>query len=281
MAKKERFTLDMADGTQVRDLDALKEHFDIETVAKYFHNGKLRTWLNDRYYDDEATAIENLSADDKDFAKKLCAIFGVESEEEVLRRAERLDKLKQYTDDENILTNIDSVAFDQEELADLLDANIHEIYLCANRFTVPLRVKNKIYIGLGKAVVVIRSNKVVDFAALGIEFKNVTFNAEYANLLPEKNPPKISGNTAEVTTTIINRSGIHDRLAYAFVKKACGFKSEIKLQAKGKAFDAKSIMSLMQLGLFNGMDVTVTAKGDDARRAVTELKNFIDAGFAE
>ena len=281
MAKKERFVLEMADGTNVRDLDALKEHFDIESVAKYFRDGKLMIWLEDRYYDDEVTALENLSADDKDLEQKLCTIFGVETPEEIAHRAERLAKLKNYTDDENILANVDKVAFDQEDLADLLDADTKEIYLCDNRFSIPLRVKNKNYIGIAKAVAVIRSDKLVDFKNLGIEFKNVAFNPEYAKLIPDKNPPKVLGNTAEVTTIIINRAGINDRLASAFVKKACSFKSEIKISAKGKTVDAKSFMMLMTIGLAPNLEVTILAKGDDSRQAVTELKNFIDSGFTE
>ena len=281
MAKKERFVLEMADGTNVRDLDALKEHFDVESVAKYFRDGKLMIWLEDRYYDDEVNALEKLSAEDKDLEQKLCAIFGVETPEEIAHRAERLAKLQNYTDDENILANVDKVAFDQEDLADLLDADTKEIYLCDNRFSIPLRVKNKNYIGIAKAVAVIRSDKLVDFKTLGIEFKNVTFNPEYAKLIPDKNPPKVLGNTAEVTTIIINRAGINDRLASAFVKKACSFKSEIKIRAKGKTVDAKSFMMLMTIGLAPNLEVTILANGEDSKQAVTELKNFIDSGFTE
>ena len=179
------------------------------------------------------------------------------------------------------MVNVDKVAFDQEDLADLLDADTNEIYLCDNRFSIPLRVKNKNYIGISKAVAVIRSDKPVDFEALNIGFKNISFNPEYAKLIPDKNPPKILGNTAEVTTTIINRAGIHDKLASAFVKKACSFKSEIKISAKGKTVDAKSLMMLMTIGLAPNLEVTVFAKGEDSQKAVEELKKFIDSGFAE
>lgn len=281
MAKKERFVLEMADGTKVRDLDALKEHFDIESLEKYFHDGKLLIWLEDRYYDDEADSVRAINDNDAYLEAKLCKIFDVETPEEVIRRTERLNRLKNYTDDEKILSKVDFVAFDQEDLADLLDADTNEIYLCDNRFSIPLRVKNKNYIGISKAVVVIRSDKLVDFKNLGISFKNISFNPEYAKLIPDENPPKILGNTAEVTTTIINRAGIHDKLASAFVKKACSFKSDIKISAKGKTVDAKSLMMLMTIGLTPNLEVTIFAKGEDSQKAVTELKNFIDSGFSE
>ena len=281
MAKKERFVLEMADGTKVRDLDALKEHFDIESLEKYFHDGKLLIWLEDRYYDDEADSVRAINDNDAYLEAKLCKIFDVETPEEVIRRTERLNRLKNYTDDEKILSKVDFVAFDQEDLADLLDSDTNEIYLCDNRFSIPLRVKNKNYIGISKAVAVIRSDKLVDFKNLGISFKNISFNPEYAKLIPDENPPKILGNTAEVTTTIINRAGIHDKLASAFVKKSCSFKSDIKISAKGKTVDAKSLMMLMTIGLTPNLEVTIFAKGEDSQKAVTELKNFIDSGFSE
>ncbi len=281
MAKKERFVLEMADGTKVRDLDALKEHFDVESVEKYFHDGKLLIWLEDRYYDDEADSVRAINGNDAYLAAKLCKIFDVETPEDIERRIERLNRLKNYTNDEKILVNVDKVAFDQEDLADLLDEGIDEIYLCNNKFSIPLRVKNKVYIGVGKSIAGIRSDKPVDFDALNIGFKNISFNPEYAKLIPDKNPPKILGNTAEVTTTIINRAGIHDKLASAFVKKACSFKSDIKISAKGKTVDAKSLMMLMTIGLAPNLEVTIIAKGEDSQKAVTELKNFIDSGFSE
>ena len=78
-------------------------------------------------------------------------IFGVESEveeidpEEIARRQKRLNTLKQYTDDKDILERVDLVAFDQEDLGDLLDEDKTLIYLCANRFTIPLRETDKTY----------------------------------------------------------------------------------------------------------------------------------------
>ena len=194
MAKKIKFALEMADGEQVRNLDALREHFDIEKIVGYYLNGKLLTWLRDRYYDLEAEQVEQLSKEDKHLNQKLCAIFGVETAdkeldtEEINRRTERLNKLKQYTDDREILSKVDQVAFNQEDLSDLIDEEIREIYLCGNNFTIPLRVTDKTYIGIGKAIAVIRSNKSVDFNDLNIKFKNIKFDDEYSKV--HKNPLK-------------------------------------------------------------------------------------------
>lgn len=178
---KGKFALKMEDGAEVRNIDDLKAHFDIGSVVRYFSNGKLLTWLEDRYYDEEADAIRKISRTDKDLNQKLCAIFGIESAWIIERR----NRLKKYTNDANILANADKVAFDQEDLADLLDAGAREIYLCANRFVIPLRMKNKTYIGVSGAVAVIRSKNLVNFDELGIKFENIAFDDDYQRILPK------------------------------------------------------------------------------------------------
>ena len=192
MAKKIKFPLKLADGAEVRSLEELKEHFDIESVVGYFNDGRLLTWLRSRYYEPEADQIERLDKGDSQLHKKLYAIFGVESKveeidvEKIAERQKRLNRLKQYTYDKEILERVDLVAFDQEDLSDLLDEEKPLIYLCGNKFVIPLRETHKTYIGVGKAIAVIRSNKIVDFDSLNIEFKNITFDDNYAALLKER-----------------------------------------------------------------------------------------------
>ena len=183
MARKEKFALIMEDGAEVRNIDDLRAHFDIGSVVRDFSSGKLLTWLEDRYYDEEADAIRALNDNDDHLEAKLCRIFSVETEEERTRREERLNRLKNHTSDKNILSNVDKVAFDQEDLADLLDAGADEIYLCANHFVIPLRMKNKVYIGVKDAVAIIRRKEPVNFGELGIKFKNVAFDDDYQKIV--------------------------------------------------------------------------------------------------
>ena len=308
MAKKERFALMMEDGAQVRNIDDLKAHFDVGSVVRDFSSGKLLTWLEDRYYDDEADAIRAINDNDNFLEAKLCKIFGVETPEEIERRLERLNRLKQFTNDEKILSKVDCVAFDQENLADLLDEGVDEIYLCENRFVIPLRMKNKVYIGVGNAIAVIRSKEPVDFAKINITFKNVAFDDDYQKLLPKTTPkpkstakntqttapkPKIfrfidqlkvsntSSTYAEATTTIENAAGIHARPSSIFVQKASSFRSKIQIRAKGKTVDAKSILMIMSMGLSKGTEITICADGPDAKEAVEALKELVDSKFGE
>lgn len=184
MAKKIRFPLEMADGTQVRTLDELKEHFDLGSVLEFYKNGRLLTWLQDRYLETEADAVQSLDEGASGFQASLCKIFGVEHNgetidvEEIERRQERLKRLRTYTDEKEFIDHIDQVAFDQEELADLLDDEQKEIYLCGDKFNIPISQHGVRYIGINSPTVHI-SGKVPDNSSiddLGISFESCSID---------------------------------------------------------------------------------------------------------
>ena len=87
--------------------------------------------------------------------------------------------------------------------------------------------------------------------------------------------------SATATTTIENATGIHARPASVFVQKASSFKSTVKIQAKGKTVDAKSILMIMSMGLSKGTEITLIADGPDEEEAVKELKALVDSKFGE
>lgn len=193
MAKKIRFPLQM-NGTDVRTIEELRENFDLSSVLGYLTNGKLVTWLEDRYYDNEAMAVRALSTDEADLNQKLMSILGVSDAvkteeidlEEIQRRNEKLMLLRQITDDEEIIDNVDCVAFNQDELYDILDDGKETIYLCQSEFEVPLSVQNKIYIGLENPKVKLRQIESVNLDTLNVRFKNVLFSDELSPELAEK-----------------------------------------------------------------------------------------------
>jgi len=154
-----KFPLKMADGENVRTLEELKEHFDLTSVLGYYDNGKLLEWLEDRYYEDEEKKIKTLDRNARDFKKCLCDILGadypVDKADDVdlakiADRNKRLKRLKEFTADDKILTVVDRVAFSQEDLADLLDKGVKEIYLCydGEQFKIPGSKGSVTYIGV-------------------------------------------------------------------------------------------------------------------------------------
>jgi len=188
MAKKIKLPLEMANGVAARTLEELKENWDLEKIMMYYQNGRLQTWLNDRYYNELAEQVNTLSdiIDPTEKQKKLCAIFGVPFTETsavdmdiVIDRSVQLEKLRKVTADDKVLKNADKVAFNQEELANLLDEGKETIYLVNNTFSIPLTEKNKQYIGIGKVIAVINSKEPVDFRSLNIRFQNIQFDEAY------------------------------------------------------------------------------------------------------
>lgn len=158
MSGKIRIRLTLADGTQARSLEDLRAHFDLESVLEHYQDGKLLKWLHGLYSEVEADAVEALDENAPDFQKKLCEVLGVEYPgdevdlEAIQRRKERLDRLRAVTDEPEHIAHIDQVAFDQEELADLLDDGVTTIYLCGGSdeiFQLPARLHNVQYIGIG------------------------------------------------------------------------------------------------------------------------------------
>lgn len=85
----------------------------------------------------------------------------------------------------------------------------------------------------------------------------------------------------EATVVIGNKAGIHARPASIMVQTATKFKSKVRLTAKGKTIDAKSILMIMSMGLVKGTEVTISAKGEDAEEVVKALKELIESKFGE
>ena len=186
---KIRFPLKLKDDAEARNLQELRENFDLEKIIQYFSDGSLERWLDVWMLTDEAEKVRALDKDDKAIGRKLCELFGVEPLEEAVDaediawRTERENRLKQYTGNKEILAKVDFVAFDTEDLYDILEEeDTDTIYLCNNSFyfnSGVLKHKNKRYIGIGKAEAVIGSKAPMDFEGLGIAFENVKFDEEY------------------------------------------------------------------------------------------------------
>lgn len=192
MAKKVRFPLEMDGGIEVRDIQSLRANFSLQRVMGYFENGKLVTWLRDRYANDMADQIESLNEDDSKLAQKICEALGVfydesyqEDIEEVAERNRKLTLLKQYTTESEYLDNVDNIAFEQDDVYDLLDEDVDVIYLCGEKFSIPLAVHGKKYVGINSPKVVIDSSEIVDFETCNIILEKVEFDEKYLAIVQE------------------------------------------------------------------------------------------------
>lgn len=180
MAKKIRFPLKMNDA-DVRSIEELRENFDMEAVIGYYTDGKLSVWLRDRYYTDEADAIDALDESDENLGSKIASVLGVEISDdgvdvdEIRQRREKYELLSRYISDKEILDNIDIVAVDQDDLYDILDSGSDKIYLFKETFTVPANKGDVTYIGLNGAKVKIQGKTDFRFYKINLFFSNIEF----------------------------------------------------------------------------------------------------------
>ena len=197
MAKKIRFPLEMDNGAEVRSMEELRNNFSLGRVLEYIQNGKLVTWLRDRYENNIADEIAELDKTDSELPKKVSAIFDVPYDEkteddlkQAAERTERIKHLKEFTDEKQFVDKIDKVAFDQDELYDLLDEEVNEIYLCGDRFAIPLSVQDVSYKGINNPVVVIDSKTEVDWLVKGITLEAVRYDEKYQAVVDSANATK-------------------------------------------------------------------------------------------
>lgn len=111
MAKKIKLPLDMGNDVKVRTIEELKEHYNTEKVVSYFLDGQLLTWLEERFYEDEAGKIKGISKDSPNISAEIAEAFGIEIQdevdvEEIEERNERLNLLRQFTSDDEILKKL-------------------------------------------------------------------------------------------------------------------------------------------------------------------------------
>lgn len=202
--RKRKFALELKNGEMVRRIEELREHFDLEKVIGYYKDGRLCEWLEGWFYENEAEAIQKISDQDENLAEQLCLILGVDSAEQepssinvedVARNSDRLNRLRQYTNDPAILRHAPWTAFSQNDLEELLHAEQlpDTICLCPNTYRFSLDMLNKKnihYLGIGKNVeAVILSKEAIVFESLGISFDNIRFDEAYEKLqddLPNK-----------------------------------------------------------------------------------------------
>ena len=84
--------------------------------------------------------------------------------------------------------------------------------------------------------------------------------------------------------TINNSSGLHARPAAKFVQMAASYPCEIYVRnvtAGGKPVNAKSILSVLALGVNQGCVIDVEASGDQSEEALHALKTLSESGFGE
>ncbi len=83
----------------------------------------------------------------------------------------------------------------------------------------------------------------------------------------------------EAQVVVTDEVGLHVRTAAAFAGEAQKYNSKVKIHYNGKTVDAKSMLSIMTLGVKCGEQINIIADGTDAQNAVEHLKRFVENNF--
>lgn len=186
MARGNRFPLIMSGGAVVNTLEELQANFDLQIILGYFADGKLQTWLADRYHEEKAEAIGTLSTDMPDLSRRILDILEIDTDTECSLVDSDLhqkintnrQRLAEFTDDKEILAHADAAVFNQEELFEALDAGFCTVYLCGEEFSIPSGRKMK-YVGLNNPLVKLENNKTrMNYEGAGITFEGVSFEED-------------------------------------------------------------------------------------------------------
>jgi phosphotransferase system enzyme I (PtsI) len=80
---------------------------------------------------------------------------------------------------------------------------------------------------------------------------------------------------------ILNTDGLHARPATRFAEIANRYSSDIKVLARDKEANAKSVIELLTLGAERGTDIRIVARGSDATEAIDALEALVSGTFGE
>lgn len=158
MAIKIQFALNLGK-VKVNNMSELKKYFQLDYIIINLSDGRLIKWLRDRNENEIADKIVELSLQDKELPQKLCDIFGMQNTfnttvEKALEKGKKLKTLKDYTSEQKFIDNIDNMAFSQEELEQLINNGVAEIYLYGDKFKIPSNTKNISYISVNNPVII-------------------------------------------------------------------------------------------------------------------------------
>ena len=106
-----------------------------------------------------------------------------------------------------------------------------------------------------------------------------------ADHVPANNAPsngtRRSGTDASVSLTLVNPQGLHARPAAQIATALGALAADVEVEAGGRRADANSSLELLTLGAGQGAEITVTATGEDAARAIETVRDLVVAGFGE
>mgnify|MGYP001405677439 FL=1 len=80
----------------------------------------------------------------------------------------------------------------------------------------------------------------------------------------------------EKNVVVTNETGLHARPAAALVQFVKAMPGDVELIKEGKVANAKSIFSVMSLGISKGTEITVRVNGENEEENLNKVVEFIE-----
>lgn len=174
-----KFPLEMKGGVKVRELDELREYFDLERAIEYFSNGRLQIWLGNIYAEDIAEELSELTGDEEDFLERFTAILGVEykeneiSVEQIAYESSLKERLKRFYPEEKAADIAVKAADTQEAFEKLVDSGCKEIYLLSGSFCIKHDMKDLHLTGVDEPQITLEATDAEQFRKQNIMVQDI------------------------------------------------------------------------------------------------------------
>lgn len=80
---------------------------------------------------------------------------------------------------------------------------------------------------------------------------------------------------------VLNRHGIHARVAAQIAQTALSFGSAFYISFNGKEVDGKNLLSILSLGASAGSELELRAVGEDSERLLDAMVRLFKSRFGE
>lgn len=186
----------MKNGIMVRTMEELRENFDAEKLVTHYLTGKLHNWLEVWNYVNELQQLQLLNSSEKQLLDSLCRIFGITNTnqvievEEIVKNQNLLKEVRKYTDDKEIMDQVDKIVTNQKELERLLEEGSEIIFLFGTEFNVMGEIAHVTLHGINDPIICIHTEEIIDFEEKGIILKNCRIDDKYNKLLEKRQVEK-------------------------------------------------------------------------------------------
>jgi multiphosphoryl transfer protein len=95
----------------------------------------------------------------------------------------------------------------------------------------------------------------------------------------QQGPAPANSLTAERRVIVQLRQGLHARPAALLSQAAKALSADVSILARGRTANARSVTAVMALGVGHGDEITITARGPDAARAMHQVNSALETAL--